>query len=120
MNEKIACLMMETYSVKMVIANASQGNFFVVCDSEFGEINLGLEDGSDYFLKKPQIDLTLGVLKNFRKICDMHGVTRTFAVANFGESAKPKNIFSFFDEVYATCGFKFAILTNEERQSYVL
>ena len=119
MNEKIACLMMETYSVKMVICNASQGNFFVTIDSEFGEINLGLEDGSDYFLKKPQIDLTLSVLKNFRKLCDMHGVTRTFAVADFSDSAKPKNIYSFFDEVYATCGFKFAILSDEEQQSLV-
>ncbi len=119
MNEKIACLMMETYSVKMVICNASQGNFFVTSDSEFGEINLGLEDGSDYFLKKPQIDLTLSVLKNFRKLCDMHGVNRTFAVANFSDSDKPKNIYSFFDEVYATCGFKFNILTDDEQQSLV-
>lgn len=119
MNEKIACLVMETYSVKMVICNASQGNFFVTCDQEFGEINLGLEEGSDYFLKKPQIDVTLSVLKNFRKICDMHGVNRTFAIASFAEDAKPKNIYSFFDEVYATCGFKFAILSDEEQQSYV-
>lgn len=119
MNEKIACLIMETYSVKMVIANACQGSFFVMCDSEFGEINLGLEDGSDYFLKKPQIDLTISVLKNFRKLCDMHGVTRSYAVANFECGAKPKNIYSFFDEVYATCGFKFTILSDEEQQNYV-
>ncbi|MBR2908827.1 MAG: hypothetical protein IKC11_00555 [Clostridia bacterium] len=117
--EKIAVILVETYSAKLYIAAASQDNYFVVQDIESEPIQLSLEMDDDHFLKKPQIDSTIRVLKNFRKICELHGVTRTIAVANLFRETKPKNIYSFFDEVFASCGFRFSVLAPEEQNSHI-
>ena len=100
--EKIAVILVETYNAKLFIANADQDNYFIMQSVESEPIKLGLEMGDDHFLKKPQIDATIRVLKNFRKICEINGVTKTIAVANLFRDSKPKNIYSFFDEVFAT------------------
>jgi len=113
--EKIAVILVETYSAKLYIAAADQDNYFVMLAEEKEPIKLGLEMGEDHFLKKPQIDATISVLKNFRKICDVHSVTKTIAIANLFSDTKPKNIYSFFDEVYASCGFRFTVLPEEEQ-----
>ena len=117
--EKIAIILVETYSAKLYIAAANQDNYFIMQDVEVEPIKLGLEMGEDHFLKKPQIDSTIRVLKNFRKICEVHGVTKTIAVANLFRDTKPKNIYSFFDEVFATCGFRFTVLSGEEQNSHI-
>ena len=117
--DKIAVVLVETYSAKLFIASASQDNYFIMQDIESEPIKLGLEMGDDHFLKKPQIDATIKVLKNFRKICELHGVTKTIAVANLFRDSKPKNIYSFFDEVYATCGFRFTVLSPEEQNANI-
>ena len=115
--EKIAVILVETYCAKLFIANADQDNYFIMQDVESEPIKLGLEMDDDHFLKKPQIDATIRVLKNFRKICELHGVTKTIAVANLFRDSKPKNIYSFFDEVFATCGFRFTVLSQEEQNN---
>ena len=117
--EKIAVILVETYSAKLYIAAASQDNYFVMQDIESEPIQLSLEMGEDHFLKKPQIDSTIKVLKNFRKICELYGVTKTIAVANLFRESKPKNIYSFFDEVFATCGFRFSVLSPDEQNSHI-
>lgn len=117
--EKIAVILVETYSAKLYIASASQDNYFILHDEEIEPIRLGLEMGDDHFLKKPQIDATIRVLKNFRKICELYGVSKTIAVANLFRETKPKNIYSFFDEVFATCGFRFSVLSAEEQNSNI-
>ncbi len=117
--EKIAVILVETYSAKLYIASASQDNYFILHDEECEPIKLGLEMDDDHFLKKPQIDATIRVLKNFRKICELYGVTKTIAVANLFRETKPKNIYSFFDEVFATCGFRFSVLSPEEQNSNI-
>ncbi len=115
--EKIAVVLVETYSAKLYIASANQDNYFIVEDVESEPIRLGLEMGEDHFLKKPQIDSTIRVLKNFRKICELYKVSRTIAVANLFRDTKPKNIYSFFDEVFATCGFRFQVLSADEQNN---
>ncbi len=115
--ENIAVILVETYSAKLYIASASQDNYFIMQDVETEPIKLGLEMGEDHFLKKPQIDATIKVLKNFRKICELYNVTKTIAVANLFRESKPKNIYSFFDEVFATCGFRFSVLSPEEQNN---
>ncbi len=117
--EKIAVILVETYSAKLYIASASQDNYFILHDEESEPIKLGLEMGDDHFLKKPQIDATIRVLKNFRKICELYDVTKTIAVANLFRDSKPKNIYSFFDEVFATCGFRFSVLSSEEQNNNI-
>ena len=93
--EKIAVILVETYAAKLFIASANQDNYFMIQDIETESIKLGLEMDDDHFLKKPQIDTTIRVLKNFRKICELHGVTKTIAIANLFRDSKPKNIYSF-------------------------
>ena len=102
--EKIAVVLVETYSAKLFVASASQDNYFMLEAIEQEPIKLGLEMDDDHFLKKPQIDSTIRVLKNFKKVCELHNVTKTYAIANLFRDTKPKNIYSFFDEVFATCG----------------
>ena len=116
--DKIAVILIDTYSAKLIIAGSSKPETFSVIDKEVEQINLGLEH-EDHFLKKIQIDDCIRVLKNFRKICEMHGVRKNIAVANFDQETKPKNIYSFFDEIFATCGFRFNVLSAEEQNNLI-
>ena len=113
--DKIAVVVVETYSAKLVIANVVQDNYFSICDVEIEPIKFGLDMDDDHFLKKNQIASIISTLKNFRKICDMFAVTKTIAIASFVKDTKPMNIYSFFDEVFVTCGFRFSMLTPEEQ-----
>ena len=117
--DKIAVVMVETYSAKLVIANVVQDNYFSICDVEVEPIKLGLEMDEDHFLKKNQIMSIISTLKNFRKICDMFAVTKTIAIASFVKDTKPMNIYSFFDEVFVTCGFRFNLLSPEEANNAI-
>lgn len=117
--DKIAVVVVETYSAKLVIANVEQDNYFSICDVEVEAIKFGLEMDDDHFLKKNQIMSIISTLKNFRKICDMYGVTKTIAIANFVKDTKPMNIYSFFDEVFVTCGFRFSMLSPEEQNAAI-
>lgn len=117
--DKIAVVLVETYYAKLVIANVSQDNYFSICDVEVEPIMFGLEMDDDHFLKKNQIVPIISTLKNFRKICDMFNVSKTIAVANFVTDSRPMNLYSFFDEIFVTCGFRFNLLTNEEQNSAI-
>ena len=113
--DKIAVVVVDTYTAKLVIANAVQDNYFSICDVEIENIKYGLEMDDDHFLKKNQIMSIISTLKNFRKICDMYQVSKTIAIADFVKDSKPMNIYSFFDEVFVTCGFRFSLMTPEEQ-----
>ena len=117
--DKIAVVVVETYSAKLVIANVVQDSFFSICDVEVEPIKFGLEMDDDHFLKKNQIMSIVSTLKNFRKICDMYGVSKTIAIASFVKDTKPMNIYSFFDEVFVTCGFRFTLLSPEEQNNAI-
>ena len=117
--DKIAVVVVETYSAKLVIANVVQDSYFSICDVESEVIEPGLEMDDDHFLKKNQISSIINILKNFRKICDMFAVSKTIAVATFVKDTKPMNIYSFFDEIFVTCGFRFNLLSFEEQNSAI-
>lgn len=117
--DKIAVVVVETYTAKLVIANVAQDNYFAICDEEVEPIKFGLEMDDDHFLKKNQIMSIISILKNFRKICDMYAVSKTIAVATFVRDSKPMNIYSFFDEVFVTCGFRFSLLSSEEQNAAI-
>lgn len=117
--DKIAVVVVETYCAKLVIANVVQDHFFSICDVEIEPIKPGLEMDDDHFLKKNQISSIISTLKNFRKICDMFAVQKTIAIATFVKDTKPMNIYSFFDEVFVTCGFRFSLLSPEEQNNAI-
>jgi len=115
--EKIAVVLVETYRASLVIAEYDiDNNFSIICE-ENENIKLGLDLNRDHFLKKPQIDDTIRVLKNYKKLCDMHNVQKTVSICNFNSDSKPKNLYSFFDEVFASCGFRFTLLSAEEQNN---
>jgi len=117
--DKIAVVVVETYCAKLVIANVVQDHFFSICDVEVEPIKMGLEMDDDHYLKKNQISSIISTLKNFRKICDMFAVSKTIAIATFVKDTKPMNIYSFFDEVFVTCGFRFTLLSPEEQNNAI-
>ena len=117
--DKIAVVLVETYTAKLVIANVVQDNYFSICDMEVEPIQFGLEMDDDHFLKKNQIMSIISTLKNFRKICDMYNVTKTIAIATFVKDTKPMNIYSFFDEIFVTCGFRFSLISPEEQNNAI-
>ncbi len=117
--DKIAVVVVETYCAKLVIANVVQDHFFSICDVEIEPIKMGLEMDDDHFLKKNQISSIISTLKNFRKICDMFAVSKTIAIATFVKDTKPMNIYSFFDEVFVTCGFRFTLLSPEDQNNAI-
>ena len=117
--DKMAVIVVETYAAKLVIANVNQDNFFSICDAEYEMIPTGLEMDDDHFLKKNRIASVINILKNFRKICDMYAVTKTIAIASFVKDTKPMNIYSFFDEIFVTCGFRFSLSSPEEQNTAI-
>ena len=117
--EKVAVIFLETYKASLVIADSDINNYYLTLCKESENVNLGIEADKDHFLKKPQIDEVIKVLKNYKKLCDVYEVTRTVAVCNFNPASKPKNIYSFFDEIFASCGFRFSLMSNDEQNSAI-
>ena len=117
--EKIAVILLETYSAKLYIAAADPENYYILQAYQKDAVKLSLGSDNDHFLKKPQIDETIKVLKSFRKVCELHEVTKTIAIANLFREFKPKNIYSFFDEIYASCGFRFTTLSNDDQNEKI-
>lgn len=111
--EKIAVVELGFSQVKMVIAEVGQDYFFEIARlTEF--LRFGFESSRDKLFKKAHIDEVVLVLKNFKKLCEVHGVNKTYANAIFSDSNKPKNIYSFLDEVFATTGFRFVLPSSHE------
>ena len=117
--EKIAVVLVDAYRASLVVAEFDfDNNFSIVCE-ENENIKLGLDLNRDHFLKKPQIDDTIRVLKNYKKLCDMFEVQKTIAVCNFNSDNKPKNLYSFFDEVFSCCGFRFNLISSEDQNNAI-
>ena len=111
--DRIAVVELGINQIKITIADL-EGEGFVSLYSETQNLHFGLDNGGDCFLKKPQIDEIVKHLKNFKRLCEYYNVQKTYSYAFFIGASKPKNLFSFFDEVFATSGFRFSIPSDEE------
>lgn len=111
--EKIAVIDLGSNSVRMVLANILEGGYFVVFDDIKETVRLGEGMEKDGFLKSSKIAQAIITLKMFRKLCDAYQVDKIIAVAT-NAVRRAKNQKSFLDEVYAMCGFKINVLTEEE------
>lgn len=117
--ENVAVIVVDAYFAKLRVASVEPNNYFIIKDEEIDTVKLGLDIEKDHFLKKPQIEATIQTLKNFKKICDIHNVTKTYAYALFTEANRPKNLLSFFDEVFTVTGFKFDLISDEYRNTVI-
>ena len=110
--ERISVVELGLNQIKITIADL-EGEGFVPLYNEVQNLHFGLDNGGDCFLKKPQIEEIIKHLKNFKRLCEYYNVQKTYSYAFFMGANKPKNLFSFFDEVFATSGFRFSIPTDE-------
>ena len=111
--ERIAIIELSQYQLKLTIANIVNDSF-VVISSQSQNLKLWIKGVDECFLKKPQIEEVVGHLKHFRRFCDYYKVQKTYSYAFFFGGNKPKNLFSFFDEVFATSGFRFVAPSIDE------
>ena len=117
--EKVAVILVGINKAELIISTVDNNNYFIINDREFENVNLNVSQSEDMFLNKMQIDAAIKILKNFRKICELYGVSRVIAVSTFGDQEKPKNLHSFFDEVFSLCGFRFTSLDNAEQNTVI-
>lgn len=116
--EKIAVIDLGSNSVRMVLANILEGGYFVVFDDIKETVRLGQDMEKDGFLKSSKIAQAIKTLKMFRKLCDAYQVDKIIAIAT-NAVRRAKNQKSFLDEVYAMCGFKINVLSQEEEARYI-
>lgn len=116
--EKIAVIDLGSNSVRMVLANILEGGYFVVFDEIKETVRLGQDMEKDGFLKSARIAQAIKTLKMFRKLCDAYQVDKIIAVAT-NAVRRAKNQKSFLDEVYAICGFKINVLSEEEEARFI-
>ncbi len=116
--EKVAVIDLGSNSVRMVMANILEGGYFVVFDDIKETVRLGQGMEKDGFLKSSKIAQAIKTLKMFRKLCDAYEVDKIIAIAT-NAVRRAKNQRSFLDEVYAMCGFKINVLTEEEESRFI-
>ena len=116
--EKIAVVLLDTFKAKLSVVWVDH-NLFNIIDGDSETISLNLEPDADMFLTKTQIEKAIRALKSFRKTCELHKVSKVIAMATFVGENKPKNVHSFLEEVFNTCGFRFSILTNQEENTLI-
>ncbi|MBS1313911.1 MAG: Ppx/GppA family phosphatase [Clostridia bacterium] len=116
--EKIGIIDLGSNTARLLIMQIMEDGHFVVLDQLKETPRLGEGMERDGFLKPVRIQATIRTLKMFRKLCDSYGIEKIIAVAT-AAVRHAKNQRSFLDEVAATCGIKFRVLTAEEEAMYV-
>lgn len=116
--EKIGIIDLGSNSARLVIVEMLGDGHFAVVDQLKESVRLGKDMERDGFLKPQRIAETIKILKMFRRLCDAYQIERIIAVAT-AAVRRAKNQRSFLDEVLATCGIKFKVLSAEEEATYV-
>ena len=113
--EKIAFIEINNYLAKLIIAETKTNAHFNLITRRMVPIELGRDFEKDHFFKRPQIEDTIEVLKQFKQTCNMFGVEKTCMYGSFLTDMRPKNLNSFIDEVYTKCGFKLDVIDEEQQ-----
>jgi exopolyphosphatase/guanosine-5'-triphosphate,3'-diphosphate pyrophosphatase len=116
--EKIAVIDLGSNTARLLLIEVRDNAHFQIVDQLKEAPRLGEGMGKDGFLKPARIQATIKTLKMFRKLCDTNGIEKIIAVATAAVRTA-KNQRSFLDEVSATCGIKFRVLSAEEEAMYV-
>jgi len=116
--EKIAIIDLGSNTARLLLVEIRDNGHFQIIDQLKEAPRLGEGMEKDGFLKPARIQDTIKTLKMFRKLCDANGIEKVIAVAT-AAVRRAKNQRSFLDEVAATCGIKFKVLSAEEEALYV-
>ena len=116
--ERLGIIDLGSNTARLLIVEVSENGYFQIIDQLKEAPRLGEGMESEGFLKPQRIQATIKVLKMFRRLCDVHGIDKIIAVAT-AAVRRAKNQRSFLDEIAATCGIKFRVLSAEEEAIYV-
>ncbi len=116
--ERLGIIDLGSNTARLVIVEVSENGYFQIIDQLKEAPRLGEGMESEGFLKPQRIQATIKVLKMFRRLCDVNGIDKIIAVAT-AAVRRAKNQRSFLDEIAATCGIKFRVLSAEEEALYV-
>lgn len=116
--ERVAIIDLGSNTARLLIVEVSENGYFQIIDQLKEAPRLGEGMEVEGFLKPQRIQATIKVLKMFRRLCDVKNIDRIIAVAT-AAVRRAKNQRSFLDEVAATCGIKFRVLSAEEEAIYV-
>ena len=116
--ERVGIIDLGSNTARLLIVEVSENGYFQVIDQLKEAPRLGEGMEKEGFLKPQRIQATIKVLKMFRRLCDVNQIDRIIAVAT-AAVRRAKNQRSFLDEIAATCGIKFRVLSAEEEALYV-
>ena len=116
--EKVGIIDLGSNTARLLIVEISENGYFQIVDQLKEAPRLGEGMEKEGFLKPQRIHATIKVLKMFRRLCDVNHIDRIIAVAT-AAVRRAKNQRSFLDEISATCGIKFRVLSAEEEALYV-
>lgn len=112
--KKVAILELGTTSIKLVVAEITSNQSFVVIDRYEDRIKAALDITNFDYIKPQCIASITTVLKTYRAIIAASSVDETFAVA-VSEYQNLKNEKSLFDEIYNLTNFHFKVLNSSEQ-----
>ena len=110
--EKVAVIQLDAMALRLLLVEVD-GVYFRPVEEIVENLKLGKDISSSQFINVVNVSSTLKVLKMFRKLCDVNGVTKSHSIAS-PIYKLAKNEKSFFEEIYNNTGFNFQILTEEE------
>ncbi len=117
--EKIAFIEINNFVAKLIIAEVKTNAYFNTIVKRNVPIDLGKDFEKDHFFKRPQIDSAINVLKQFKQICNVYGIEKTYMIGTFLPEMRPRNLNSFIDEVYTKCGFKLEPMDEAEQNDCI-
>ncbi len=116
--EKIAIIDLGSNTARLLIIDIMEDGHFVISDQLKEAPRLGEGVERDGLLKPARIQETIKVLKMFKRLCDANGIEKIIAIAT-AAVRHAKNQKGFLDEVVATCGIRFKVLSSAEEAMYV-
>lgn len=116
--EKIAIVEIKTTNVKLQLLDVVSNKYFEISRQIEMPINLTKDFYCDMFIKPTVVKEINEILKVYKKIIEANECIETICIASdiLGEA---KNQNGVINELFAVNGFKFEILTPEQKMNYV-
>lgn len=112
--KKVAVIELETTQIKLTIATILDNETFVINEQVQEGIKIASDLCLDGLIKPSRTKELLVILKSFKTLIKANDVTEIYSYAT-SEFNDTKNQKSFFEELYSEEGFKFNILSNDEK-----
>ncbi|MCK9575173.1 MAG: hypothetical protein WCX32_04255 [Clostridia bacterium] len=116
--EKVGILEISEKYVKLMMATVTDNGYFVVSDEIEKPLNIGKQLSEDGVIKSGEITDLAKILKLYRRMCEINKITKLYGIV--ASSIKnAKNQRSFIEEINASAGINFKIITETEELNYI-